>query len=49
MSYFTDKDRRKQLLLPTGNYYLMVNNKVMRAFRIEPSKTRTVAVSLARR
>ncbi|MCZ6645757.1 MAG: WD40 repeat domain-containing protein [SAR324 cluster bacterium] len=48
-SYFTDKDRRKQILLPTGNYYLMVNNKVMKAFSIAPSKSRQIAVNVVRR
>jgi hypothetical protein len=48
MSYFTDKDRRKQVLLPAGNYYLKVGGKVMSAFRIEPQKSRAVAVNIKR-
>jgi hypothetical protein len=34
LSYTTDTDRRKQLLLPEGNYYLQVRNKVRKVFTI---------------
>ena len=36
LTYTTDGDRRKELLLPAGNYYLMVDRKVRHIFKIEP-------------
>ena len=34
-SYATDTDKTKSLMLPTGNYYLRVDNKVKSAFTIK--------------
>jgi hypothetical protein len=49
LSYSSDHDRRKQLLLPAGNYYLMLNKKVVKAFSIVSDKTTHVAVDVVRR
>lgn len=43
-TYRTDADRRKQLLLPVGNYYLRVGRKVVAAFSIPPGEAADVKV-----
>ncbi len=48
-SYFTDTDRRKKLLLPVGNYYLKVNDKVVKAFSVRAGETAQVTVDVLRR
>jgi hypothetical protein len=45
LTYLTDKDRRKQLLLPAGNYYLMVDKKVRNVFTIEPESRVPITVA----
>jgi len=45
LSYATDSDRRKQLLLPEGNYYLQLNHKVRKVFTISAQTPVPVMVS----
>ena len=44
MSYVSDGDRRKRLLVPEGNYYLMVDKKVRNVFSIREGGTAPLAV-----
>jgi hypothetical protein len=44
MSYVSDGDRRKRLLLPEGNYYLMVDKKVRNVYSIREDATSPVAM-----
>jgi hypothetical protein len=46
LSYSTDSDRRKQLLLPEGNYYLQVREKVRKVFTITAESQVPVMVGL---
>jgi hypothetical protein len=48
LTYHTDKDRRKQLLLPEGNYYLMVDNKVRKVFAIGAAASVPISLAAAR-
>jgi hypothetical protein len=48
LTYHTDKDRRKQLLLPEGNYYLMVDNKVRKVFAISAEGSVPISLVSAR-
>jgi hypothetical protein len=43
MSYVTDGDRKKKLLVPEGNYYLMVDKRVRNVFSITESSTAPLA------
>jgi hypothetical protein len=43
MSYFSDADRRKRMLMPAGNYYLRVGNKVRNVFSIRDQKDKPLA------
>jgi hypothetical protein len=43
LSYVSDGDRRKRLLLPEGNYYLMVDKKVRNVYTIRADKTAPLA------
>ncbi|HUJ75131.1 MAG TPA: hypothetical protein VL359_09745, partial [bacterium] len=43
LSYFSDADRHKDLLLPVGNYYLMVDKRVRNVFTIRAQQTVPVA------
>ena len=45
LSYTTDGDRRKALLLPQGNYYLQVDKKVRKVFTITAQSQIPVMVS----
>ena len=45
LTYYTDGDRRKSLLLPEGNYYLMVDKKVRKVFKIVPEGNVPVEVA----
>jgi len=45
LTYFTDRDRKKRLLLPVGNYYLMVDNKVRSVFAIAPQSRVPITVA----
>ena len=48
LTYHTDKDRKKQLLLPEGNYYLMVDNKVRKTFAIFAQASVPITLASAR-
>ena len=48
LSFYTDKDRKKSLLLPAGDYYLRVKKKVLKAFTIRPPAARQVVVDALR-
>lgn len=48
-TFSTDRDRRKNLLLPVGNYYLMLNRKVAKAFSIRSGQSQLVVVEKLRR
>jgi hypothetical protein len=43
MSFVSDGDRRKRLLLPVGNYYLMVDKKVRNVYTIREEKAAPLA------
>ncbi len=36
LTYTTDSDRRKDLLLPKGNYYLQIEERIRKVFTITP-------------
>ncbi|MDH4121655.1 MAG: WD40 repeat domain-containing protein [Deltaproteobacteria bacterium] len=44
LTYLTEEDRRKWLLLPEGHYYLKVEDKVARAFTIVPNGVAEVSL-----
>jgi hypothetical protein len=45
MSYTSDGDRRKHLLMPAGNYYLRVDNKVRNVYSIKGDGTKPLAAN----
>ncbi len=45
LTYTTDMDRKKDLLLPQGNYYLRIDKKMRKVFTIAPQKQVPVMVS----
>ncbi|MCH8842724.1 MAG: hypothetical protein IID61_07055 [SAR324 cluster bacterium] len=47
-TYYTDKDRRKSLLLPVGNYYLRINKKLRRVFTIKAEEEVPLIVTASR-
>ena len=49
LSYVADRDRKKKLFLPVGNYYLKLNNKVMKAFTVRADKPSQIKVDAVRR
>jgi hypothetical protein len=48
VSYYSDRDRKKQILLPTGNYYLRVADKIRAAFVINAASETPIKVKMDR-
>ena len=38
-SYFSDKDNRIEMIIPSGGYYLKVNDVIRKTFFIDMEKT----------